>query len=305
MENALLGLIDGAQTGIDIALYGLDRQSIIDGLVAAHSCGVTVRFAGDDEAATAEYSAGYQALTTAGITVITDTTTSKIQHSKFLVIDDSVVWTGSTNFTDTVLASNHAAEFAEMWSASFHEAKIVNTLQHIDYSDVALESYFSPTDLPACEVRFELAKAESTIHFAIFFWTDEVLSDRVIERLAAGVEVYGVWDQLGAANVSSKDEALCVAGARIGIESLPGKVHHKFAVIDVEGEDPVVILGSYNGTDAGAYDNDENTPILHDRDLARAYYAEWERLRATLEPGDTCDSYAVYVPVVIQDYAAP
>jgi len=44
-------------------------------------------------------------------------------------------------------------------------------------------------------------------------------------------------------------------------------------VIDVEGDDPVVILGSYNWTGSGAYDNDENTLIVYDRDLARAYYA--------------------------------
>jgi hypothetical protein len=31
---------------------------------------------------------------------------------------------------------------------------------------------------------------------------------------------------------------LCAAGARIGIEDPPGKVHHKCAVIDVEGDDP-------------------------------------------------------------------
>ena len=50
------------------------------------------------------------------------------------------------------------------------------------------------------------------------------------------------------------------------------------SVIDVEGSDLTVILGSYNWTDSGAYDNDENTLIIHDRDLARAYYAGWERL---------------------------
>ena len=43
-------------------------------------------------------------------------------------------------------------------------------------------------------------EAEQTIHFAMFFWTDELLSRRVAERIAAGVEVYGVWDPLGAAN---------------------------------------------------------------------------------------------------------
>ena len=81
--------------------------------------------------------------------------------------------------------------------------------------------------------------------------------------MQADVEVYGVWDPLGAANVPSQDEMLCAAGARIGIEDLPGKVHPKFAVIDVQGDDPVVVVGSYNWTEAGAYDNDENTLILH------------------------------------------
>jgi phosphatidylserine/phosphatidylglycerophosphate/cardiolipin synthase-like enzyme len=61
-----------------------------------------------------------------------------------------------------------------------------------------------------------------------------ILADRMIDRLGA-------------------------AGARIGIEDLLGKVHHKFAVLDVEGSDPVVILGAYNWTDSGAYENDENT----------------------------------------------
>ena len=32
--------------------------------------------------------------------------------------------------------------------------------------------------------------------------------------------------------------------ARIGFERFAGKLHHKFAVIDVFGDDPVVILGS-------------------------------------------------------------
>jgi phosphatidylserine/phosphatidylglycerophosphate/cardiolipin synthase-like enzyme len=49
-------------------------------------------------------------------------------------------------------------------------------------------------------------------------------------------------------------------------------------VLDVESDAPLVIVRSYNWTEARAYDNDENTLILHDRELARAYYAEWHRL---------------------------
>ena len=314
MEDALLAFINGANTSIDVALYGLNRQSIVDALVAAHGRGVTVRVVGDDEAATGDYSSSYQALTNAGITVITDTSSSKIQHNKFLVIDGEVVWTGSTNFTDTGLTLNanngivitdttlagvYTAEFEEMWAGNFHEAKADNTLHVLDYDGTFLESYFSPTDLVAFEVWDELADADETIHFAMFFWTDDLLTDRVVERLGEGVEVYGVWDQLGAANPSSADEALTAAGGQIKIEDFAGKVHHKFAVIDVEGSDPTVILGSYNWTDSGAYDNDENTLIIHDLDLARAYYAEWQRLWSVLGPWD------VFLPLVMRIVPTP
>jgi hypothetical protein len=111
-----------------------------------------------------------------------------------------------------------------------------------------------------------------------------------------------VWDQLGAANVSSQDEMLCAAGARIGIENLPGKMHHKFAVIDVEGDEPVVIVGSYKWTEAGAHDNDENMLIIHDRELARAYHAEWQRLWEMVSLEDICNPFGVHLPAVLRDW---
>ena len=76
-------------------------------------------------------------------------------------------------------------------------------------------------------------------------------------------------------------------------------MHHRFAVIDVEGDDPVVVVGSYNWTKAGAYDNDQHTLILHDRELARAYYAEWQRLWETVPEERVYSAFEVYLPVVV------
>lgn len=316
VENALLDLIDGAASSVEVALYGLNRQSVISALINAHGRGVTVRVVGDDEAAEGEYSAGYQALIDAGITVVTDTSSSKIQHNKFLVVDGEIVWTGSTNFADTgltlnanngvvitstVLADTYAAEFEEMWAGVFQEAKAEAPPHLLDYNGTLVESFFSPTDLVAFEVWDELAGADETIHFGMFFWTDDLLADRVIERLGQGIEVYGVWDALGAANVSSDDERLCLAGAQIKTENFAGKVHHKYAVIDVEGSDPVVILGSYNWTASGAYDNDENTLIVHDRELARAYHAEWQRMWDALGSERLCRVESIYLPAVLKE----
>jgi phosphatidylserine/phosphatidylglycerophosphate/cardiolipin synthase-like enzyme len=261
MEEALLGPIDDATTSIGVALYGLNRQSVVTALIAAHSEGVTVQVVGDDEAATGEYSSSYQVLTDAGITVVVDSDTSKIQHNKFLIVDGEVVWMGSTNFTDTGLTLNannsivitdttlagvYLTEFEEMWVGSFQDHEADNMPHLPDYDGTGVECFFSPTDLVAFEVWDELANAEESIHFGMFFCTDDVLADRVVERLGAGVEVYGVWAAFGVADTASVDGRTCAAGAQIKTENFAGKVHHKFAVIDVEGSDPLVVLGSYN-----------------------------------------------------------
>lgn len=306
VEAALLQVIGNTAATLDVALYGLDRQSVVDALIAAHNRGVAVRVVGDDDASQeAGYIASYQALRDAGITVITDAS-GNIQHNKFVVSDGQVVWTGSTNLTDncltlnannsivitsTVLADVYATEFAEMWGGVFHDAKTDNTAHLFDYDGTLVESHFSPTDLPAFEVWDELAQTTESVHFAMFYFTDAILADRVLERLADDVQVYGILDQVGAS--SSPREQFCAAGAHIGIEDLPGLVHHKFAVLDVFGDDPRVVLGSYNWTDNGAYDNDENTLIIHHRGLAEAYYAEWARLWLTLEPGRLCNPPAL------------
>jgi phosphatidylserine/phosphatidylglycerophosphate/cardiolipin synthase-like enzyme len=62
-----------------------------------------------------------------------------------------------------------------------------------------------------------------------------------------------------------------------------------------------VIMGSCNWTAAGAYDNDENTLIIHDRELAQAYYAEWQRLWATVPVERVCNALEVYLPAVVSN----
>jgi len=218
MEAALLDLINGASASIDAAIYSLTRQSVIDALLAAHNRGVTVRVVGDDETATGSSRDGYQALVDGGITVVTDTVTNTLQHNKFLVVDDEIVWTGSTNFTargltlnannsiiisDTLLASVYETEFEEMWAGDFQAAKMDNTPHLLDYDGTLLESYFSPTDGVTSALLDALDAVDESIHFAMFYWTYDSLTNRVIDRLNGGVAVYGVWDQEGADSVYS------------------------------------------------------------------------------------------------------
>jgi phosphatidylserine/phosphatidylglycerophosphate/cardiolipin synthase-like enzyme len=60
-------------------------------------------------------------------------------------------------------------------------------------------------------------------------------------------------------------------------------------------------VGSTNWTNAGAYDNDENTLIVHDRDPARAYDAGWQRRWGTVPVERVCNTFEVYLPMALQN----
>lgn len=55
-------------------------------------------------------------------------------------------------------------------------------------------------------------------------------------------------------------------------------IHHKFIVIDAEGETPIVYAGSANMSENSEHNNDENLVEIKDRHIARVYLAEFMRL---------------------------
>jgi PKD repeat protein len=105
----------------------------------------------------------------------------------------------------------------------------------------------------------------------------------VSKFITEGVDVWGTWDQLGAGNVSSQDDALCQAGVSIRVEDWGGKLHHKVGVIDAFGSDPTVVTGSFNWTASANDSNDENTLIIHNTDIATAFYDEMVKLYTTID----------------------
>lgn len=306
MELALLSRLDTAGSTIDVAFYGFDRQSLADALIAAHNRGVQVRIVGDDEAAAGEYAAYYDLITNAGIPVVLDTQ-SYIEHNKFAVFDGQVVWTGSTNWTDScltynannsvVITSTHLAEaytteFAEMFAGHFHNQKQDNTTHTFLFDGGYLESYFSPTDSVQAAVLDVLANAQESIYFVHFYWTDDLMGSQVVTKTLSGVDVSGVWDAVGARNAYSENDKLCAAGVPLKVEIFGGKAHDKFAVIDVNGANPIVITGSFNWTASGDEQNDENTLIIYNADVAQAYYQEYLALYNALPDATICSNHS-------------
>ncbi len=304
-DAALQALLDGATTSIDAAIYDFSRANLRDALVNAHNRGVRVRVMGDDEAyQVSSYQPLYQSLAAAGIPVLYDMRgAGSLEHNKFAVIDGTTVWTGSLNWSNTAatynaenaiaiislhLAQAYTTEFQEMFdprTGCNGVCKRDNTTHAFDLGGTPVASYFSPTDNVEQAILNELGAATESVYFAMFFLTSVPIGDVLVSKAAAGVTVRGIFDAVGATNAYSQDEKLCAAGLPIKVETFGGKVHDKFAIIDVHGPDPRVITGSYNWTSAGAESNDENTLIIHDAATAQAYYQEYLRLYEAIPAG--------------------
>jgi hypothetical protein len=326
MEQELLNRINGASVSIDVAIYGFNRASVRDALIAAHERGVLVRVVTDDDAYdNASYYPYYHALETAGISVIRDNRSS-LMHNKFFIIDGNTVWSGSTNQTDTGYTYNHnnsllfdstlmadiySIEFDEMFEDGlFGTAKTDNVTHTIDYNGVPIEIYFSPSDNGMAEIIDEINTAQESVYFSIFFFTDDDLSDALINKANEGLTVEGIWDALGAANPYSEDETLCDAGIPIKIEDFGGKMHNKFMIIDANGPSPRVITGSMNWSASGDEANDENTLIIHDGNTAQAYLATYQELYNALGADTVCAMgttgiTAIYLPIIQKPLPTP
>ncbi len=318
MEQALLDQINGAATSIDAAIYDFERVSIRDALIAAKQRGVAVRIVADDEArANPAYAPHFAALETAGIAIVDDQDSGRIMHDKYLIFDRQSVWTGSTNLSDNDFTLNHnnsiqftgaevaavyQADFDQMAAGRFGSQKTASLTTTVIYQGIPVELYFSPQDGAMAQVVSEVQAAETSIDFAIFYFTEDTLRDALIDAKNRGVAIRGLWDALGAGNASSDDEALCAAGIPIKIENTAGKMHHKLMVIDALGSDPTVVTGSLNWTVAADKRNSENTVIVHDAVTAQSYAAGfavlWDGIAALPCAAGTA---RLYLPMVVRE----
>ena len=297
LDDALVDLIAGAQTKIDIAIFELERQNVVSALLSAKARGVTVRMVGDGDNAA---QTGYVQLAGAGIPLHNRPPSAQFMHNKFIVVDGKFVWTGSTNLTDggilrnnnnaliiesTTLAASYTAEFNEMYTgARFGGAKNdVVTSNSTTVNGALVEYYMGPKEALLNQLLVRLSAADVSVHIMIFTFTRDDIRQALIAKKNAGVKVMAVFDQLQANGTYAEDVALAQAGVPSWIDGNNnsngqggGIFHHKVMVIDGNStSDPMVITGSANWTDAADADNDENMIIIHSADLARLYLQEF------------------------------
>ncbi len=288
LDERLAEAIDEAQKSVDVAAYEFNLTRVAEALIAAHQGGVHVRLVTDtdnvDESAVLS-------LRQAGIAVVDDDR-GGLMHNKFVVIDESVVWTGSWNLTDNGtyrnnnnavmlrsvrLAENYAAEFEEMFSDRAFGPDSPSDTPHpkLKISGVAMENYFAPEDEVAEKLISLLEGAQSSIRFMAYSFTDDDIAQTMRNRAKAGVVVQGVFETRGAdSEYSEYGKLKKVAGVEVRRDGNPYIMHHKVIIID----DQTVVLGSYNLSASADERNDENVLIVHSAEFATPYLNEFQRV---------------------------
>ena len=272
---------------VDIAAFDLDSPAIYEALVSAEEQGTFVRVVVDDEHTPESI---INRLRRNGISVVIDDR-SALMHNKFVIIDQEVLWTGSTNFssngifcnnnnlvrfTSVDLAANYAIEMDEMYDErEFGARSPENTLQQLSVNGIQIENYFSPETRVAPIVASEVAQANSEILFMAFSFTHDEVGETVLERARDGVEVRGVFETTGSETTYSYYPDFLEAGLnnlQVRQDGNGRIMHHKVFVIDRE----TVIFGSFNFTNSGNDTNDENTLIVRDPEFASFFIEEFE-----------------------------
>ncbi len=257
---------------------------------------------------------------------------SGLMHHKFVVIDGERVITGSANFTNSgmhgdagatqtrgnvnhlisiqspTLATIFKEEFAQMWgdgpggsnNSRFGRNKIAQPLQTVQLGSVTINVLFPPhakTDSGhgLDVIEDQLGGAKKTIDLALFVFSAQQLSNKLAERVSAGVKLRlladpgfanrsfsEVLDLLGVAlpdrfcKLEAGNQPLPKPLKGIGTPSLArgDKLHHKFAVIDRK----TVITGSFNWSPSAAHQNDETLLMIHSPELAAHFTREMDRM---------------------------
>lgn len=288
IDQALAQAIDSAKLSVDVAIYSLSLNSVRDALINAHQRGVQVRMVMESDNLDRT---DPQIIKDAGIPILGDRREG-LMHDKFVVIDNSEVWMGGMNFTDSgtyednnvmirirsvKMAENYTKEFEEMFSDDlFGDSVLAETPNpRVTIDDTPVDTYFSPDDGVQAILLDIINTADESIYFMAFSFTTDSLGDAVRERARQGVTVAGVMDvEQIASNVGTEFDAFRQAGLTVLQDGNDGQMHHKIIIID----ESVVIVGSYNFSNSAETRNDENLIVIYNDAIAKLFVDEFQRV---------------------------
>lgn len=293
IETLIVDALSLANRTLDIAIFEFNNPAIEAAILDAHERGVQVRIVTDDEHGLDDRDSSIRRFVAAGIEIVDDDRTG-LMNNKFLVIDSSLVLTGSFNFTENSSFRNNnnaiiltAPEVIDVYEAEFNEmfergafglnSPADNTVQ-TRFEGIGYEVYFLPENREAAiaAILREITNADDRIRMMIFSMTRDDIPRALIEQANAGVDVEVLFESRGSTTSASALPPLFCADVPVLRDGGRGIMHHKVVIID----DDTVITGSANFSTSAFQMNDDNLIIIRSAGIAATYLEEYARLRA-------------------------
>lgn len=287
VDQAVIDAVNSATRTLDIAAFEWNIPRLTDAVLAAKNRGVRVRMVVDNEHTVDDSDSTIKTLIDAGIPMTYDNR-SAFMHNKFMIIDSTLVITGSMNFTmndayrnnnnmifmrSTRAVEAYQTEFDIMFGGTFGPSKPGHELS-FSLDGVAVSIYFGPGDDVLSGLNNELQKAQRSIRFMTFSFTEDSIGNTIMARAQAGVQVSGIFETRGSQTDASELPRMFCVGLDVYQDGNPFTLHHKVFIVD----ETTVITGSFNISNNATRSNDENLVIIQSPDIARLYIEEYERM---------------------------
>ena len=135
-----------------------------------------------------------------------------------------------------------------------------------------VEYCFSPGgDCASVLIRW-ISSARTSIHVLIYSFTLDNVREAVIQAKKRGVDVKIVFDEEQAPGQGSEYSNLKAAGVDVRVDTGSGLMHDKVAIIDSH----IIITGSFNWSQAGNQENNENLIVIDSSSWAAAYEQQFQ-----------------------------
>ena len=286
-----VNLTNSAKETIDIALYGYDEvPAITTALTKAKARGVKIRYVFDENYdVNKTFYKNNHLISNLAQTYRSDKSNTKslsnmIMHNKFIIFDNSIIYTGSMNFSKTGLsnydvndiviitskdvANLYTKEFEQMLNGKFHTQKEkLNQTNKFKIGSSEIEIYFSPKDKQSKRIIELIKNAKHYIYMPTFLITHQKITEALIDAKKRGIDVRIIIDGNSTTTAHSTHSILRNNGILLKTENYAGKLHSKMIIID----DEYLITGSMNFSNSGENKNDENTVIIKNSKIAKAH----------------------------------
>lgn len=286
-EDTFFQIVSQAKESLKIVTFNLDYVEFEKLLIEKSKKGVTVFLVVDDSK-----SFRVKYLQDFGIQVLDDKYSKEhngLVHSKFVIVDDKIVWFGSANITVNSFFKDHnfsfitnnkdlvkafKREFDNFLMLKFHNSKSKVVQVKKDTS-----VFFSPVGKVSNRIADALSKAKEEVYMCAYAFTNVDILNQLKILVSNDVKIKLIldkdWNLYSGFKYSILENSTEFFEVRL--DPFDGLLHDKFILIDPQ-KTGTIIAGSYNFTISADSKNDEFCVIIRSKNIAEEFRKEFEKI---------------------------